>query len=68
MLKNSSGRINERKRKALDRLKNPKKAVVEDSDKFRILKEIKILESRIMTPEEARGKRTKKYRGDKNIG
>jgi len=42
--------------------------VVEDSDKLRVAKEIKILESKIMTPEEARGKRTKKYRGDKNIG
>jgi DNA polymerase I-like protein with 3'-5' exonuclease and polymerase domains len=60
--KNSPGRKNERRIKALKRLQKPKKAVTEDTNKKRVSQEIQTLESRILAPMEARGIRTKKDR------
>ena len=64
--KNSPGRKNERRIRALERLKKPKQVVTEDADKGRVAVEIKILESKILTETEARGIRSKKDRSDKN--
>ena len=64
--KNSPGRINARRINALERLENPKKALVEDKDKVRVASEKEILKSRILAEVEARGILTKKDR-TKNV-
>ena len=68
--KNFKGRVNDRRIKAHERLKEMERTghtlkehkPIDDNGKKRIANEIKTLESKIMTPEQARGIRTKKVR------
>lgn len=70
--KNFRGRVNDRRISALSRLKEMERTgrtikenkPIDDDGKKRIVSEINKLESKIMTPEQARGVRTKKVRGE----
>ena len=77
LAKNFPGRLNDRRIKALVRLEETDrtgktlvhKTSLDEDSKRRVKKEIKILEAKIITPEEARGIRTKKDRSEnKNQG